>query len=359
MGGYGLALLTVVVAAHGVSAYLPACLDSVLADAPDDLQVIGVDDASPDDCGAILDDYASRDGRIRVVHLNPNRGLGLARNAGLDAAGGEYVWFVDGDDVLTRGAVTAVSARLRLVRPDVLLLRHAWLVDDRIRPDPRGARVPRYVGLVSVDERPRLLRVRQAAWNRVARRGLLERPWLRFPEGWYEDVAFSHLALVEAQRITTLPHVAYLYRQRGGAITATQSPRHFEVFRQYELLFEALTSASAPVRAELFELMLEHYLVIVGTEGRVPEDMRQDFFGRIVEHYHRYLPAQGYERPHGMAGLKQRFVRWDAYGLFHAFRSTYRAGLSWGGRLRPGRTVARDVPAKPDESPRIASRPTR
>jgi glycosyltransferase involved in cell wall biosynthesis len=147
------------------------------------VQVVGVDDASPDRCGEIFDDYARRDARMRVVHLDTNHGLGPARNAGLDASTGKYIWFVDADDVVATGAARAVLQRLREVRPDVLLLRHAWLVEGRTMADPHAPRVPRFPGVAAVTDRPALLRVRQAAWNRVVRRDLVEHPALRFPPG--------------------------------------------------------------------------------------------------------------------------------------------------------------------------------
>jgi glycosyltransferase involved in cell wall biosynthesis len=320
--------LSVVVAAHRVAPYLPACLDSILAGSPEAIQVIGVDDASPDECGAILDDCARRDARFRAVHLDQNGGLGAARNAGLDEATGEFVWFVDGDDVLAPGAVAAVLHRLRTFGPDVLLLRHAWMLGEQVARDPHAVYPPSLPDVTSVIEQPALLRVRQAAWNRVVRRDLAKQPVLRFPSGWYEDVGFSQLCLVAAERVGALGQLAYLYRQRDGAITATLSPRHFDVFAQYERLFEALLGwpAGEAMRPHLFELMIEHYLVIVGTDGRIPDAMRGDFFARIVEHYHRYLPPGGYALPGGINGVKHRFVRWDSYGLFRTVRNAYRAG---------------------------------
>jgi CDP-glycerol glycerophosphotransferase len=328
-------LLTIVVPVHNVAAYLPECLNSILSDAPDRLQVVCVDDASPDGAGAILDDIARTDPRVAVLHLTENVGLGPARNAGLDQAGGEYVWFVDGDDRLPTGAVAAVMARLTALRPDLLLLDHRRLQPTgRLDADPHEAPVGRFPGTVSLGQRPRLLDVRQAAWNRVLHRELLESQTLRFPKGWYEDVGFSHLALLRAERIGSLGRVGYHYRCRPeGAITSTRSARHFEVFAQYERLFARIDQRrgdrrpiDGAVRARLFELMIEHYLVIVGTPTRIPTQLRPAFFTRMVEHYRRYQPSPDYVPPRGWNGVKHRFVRWDAYPVFAAARNVYRAG---------------------------------
>src|SRR4051812_32987781 len=100
--------LTVIVPVHGVQGYLRQCLDSILDPGCEHLEVIAVNDASPDGCGKILDEYAERDPRVRVFHLEKNVGLGEARNFGLDKATGDYVWFFDSDDYATEGSVQAV-----------------------------------------------------------------------------------------------------------------------------------------------------------------------------------------------------------------------------------------------------------
>jgi hypothetical protein len=100
-------LLSVVVPAYDVAAYLPACLDSVLAQADTlgrtGLEVVIVDDGSPDDVGAIADSYAARDPRVRAVHID-NRGLGAARNEGLRHVTGDLLAFADSDDVVPPGS---------------------------------------------------------------------------------------------------------------------------------------------------------------------------------------------------------------------------------------------------------------
>ena len=96
-------LLSVVVPVYKVQGYLRQCLDSLLEQPFTDFEVVAVDDCSPDGSGDILAEYAARDPRIKVLTLEQNVGLGRARNAGLDVAVGEYVWFLDSDDWLAPG----------------------------------------------------------------------------------------------------------------------------------------------------------------------------------------------------------------------------------------------------------------
>ena len=92
-------LISVVVPVYRTEPYLARCLDSILAQTWSNLQVIVVDDGSPDRAGEIADQYAEKDTRVTVLH-QPNRGVSAARNAGLAAARGDYITFVDSDDAL-------------------------------------------------------------------------------------------------------------------------------------------------------------------------------------------------------------------------------------------------------------------
>src|SRR5687767_3624320 len=198
-------LLSVVVPVYAVEGYLYQCLESIRAglSATESaaVEVIAVDDASPDSCGDMLDGYADRHGDLRVVHLSRNGGLGAARNAGLAHARGEYVWFVDSDDWLPPGSVGAVLAALERDKPDVLLVDHlrvhenGRLEADASSPVLRDPTLPSLVGL------------QHTAWNRIVRRGLLAELGLRFLPGWYEDVPFSNPVLIGADRISVLDRV--------------------------------------------------------------------------------------------------------------------------------------------------------
>ena len=93
-------LISVVVPVYKVEPYVRQCIDSILAQTYSNLDIILVDDGSPDKCPEICDDYAKQDGRIRVIH-KPNGGLSSARNAGIDIARGEYIAFIDSDDYVS------------------------------------------------------------------------------------------------------------------------------------------------------------------------------------------------------------------------------------------------------------------
>lgn len=325
-------LISFVVPAFKVQGYLRECFDSILDQPFDDLEVIGIDDASPDGSGEILDEYAARDPRVHPVRLVENVGLGPARNIGLDRAVGEYVWFVDGDDWLVAGCLPHVADRLRATRPDVLVVDHVrahWnnaATRSAMRdvfPEPPGE------ATFGLRDRPETLRLLHTAWNRLVRREFLVEQGLRFEPGWYEDVSFSYPALMAAERIGVLDRVCLNYRQRRtGAITRTRGDRHFEVFAQWHRVFRLMDRwgpAVADLRPAVFERMIWHYLTVLGNGERLDADLRPPFFAQIHADYVRFLPPEGYPVPPGLEGVKHRLVAAGRWRTFGALRAAHQA----------------------------------
>src|SRR6266581_1786168 len=177
-------VISVVIPVHGVEDYLDRCLDSVLSDRSAAVEVIAVDDASPDRCGAIL--AARQDPRLRVLTTATAAGPGRARELGAKEATGEYVWFVDGDDELADGALAAVAAQLDRLHPDVLNVDYENIfADGTITPSGTDLATPE---LTTLADSPVLLWVTMSMWNKVFRRDFLSGLGVPFGSGIYEEV---------------------------------------------------------------------------------------------------------------------------------------------------------------------------
>ena len=127
--------VSVVIPVYKVEKYLPACLDSVLSQSLQDIEVICIDDASPDRCPEMLDEYAGKDARVRVLHLPENHQQGYGRNRGTEMAKGKYVYFLDSDDMITPEAMEEAESE----EP----MDNSWQIDsaepvakDSARPKP-------------------------------------------------------------------------------------------------------------------------------------------------------------------------------------------------------------------------------
>jgi CDP-glycerol glycerophosphotransferase len=351
----GAPLISVIIPVYDVAAYLPGCLDSVLGAAAD-LEVIAVDDASPDGCGALLDARAAADPRLRVIHLPANGGAGPARNAGLARAAGEYVWFVDADDRLAGGALAAVSAALA-GRPDVLLIdwvtvRGGGAGAERAEPSPGRdilARVP--AAGVTLAQQPQLLELTMTCWSKLLRRDFLARLGVSFGPGIHEDIIVTCAALLAAESVGAVPRPCYRYRRdRAGQAMATTGRGHLAVFDAYRQVFDladrraaAGDAPTAAVRAALFERAIWHYTTVFQATGAwpgrgslVPQGERRAFFARMHADYAARRPA-GYRRPGGLRGLKFALIERGAYRAYVVLEPLNRLRVIAGAGLARGR----------------------
>src|SRR6516162_8559158 len=245
-------MISVVIPVHGVEDYLDQCLDSVLSDPSVSLEVIAVDDASPDGCSAIL--AARHDRRLRVLTTTTAAGPGPARDLGAKEATGEYVWFVDGDDELADGALAAVAGALARLRPDVLVVDFENLYPDGSVSPSGGARYLHGAQAGPLAEHPELIHLTMPAWSKVFRRDFLAGLGISFGSSGpapHEDVPVTTMALLTARRIGVLNRVCYRYRRaRRGSFLAAASAANFNIFRSYQQIFNYFserTKARAPV----------------------------------------------------------------------------------------------------------------
>ncbi|MDR6979881.1 CRISPR system Cascade subunit CasB [Streptomyces sp. 3330] len=285
---------SVIVPAYKVQAYLHECLDSVLSQSFTDLELIVVDDRSPDACGEIIDEFAARDERVRAVHLPENVGLGQARNAGLERATGDYLLFLDSDDTLTPDALRAIADRVRETdEPDVLVYDYAstYWSGETVRNQFAAQLTEEGDAPFRLEDRPGLLRVLMVAWNKAYRREFVESVGLTFPSGYYEDTPWTYPALMAAESLATLDRVCVHYRQRRrGSILSTTSRGHFDVFEQYDRVFAFVEQRPelAHWRPVLFRRMVDHLSTVFTKRDRLPRGSRAEFLRRARAHYRRY-----------------------------------------------------------------------
>lgn len=242
-------LISIIIPVYKVEKYLSKCLDSVLAQTYKNLEIILVDDGSPDACGEICDQYAQRDSRVNVFH-KPNGGVSSARNAGLDRASGEYIYFVDGDDYIEPNLCQRVVELLELHDADIVTF-DCWRVTEE--GTRLGGTETISDGLIVPEAALAELmkgHINNYSWNKIYRRYIFDD--IRFPEGRvWEDVAISYKVLLKARRIYCCNERLYYYLQRKDSITGritAQALRDLFLAR-YQCYVDL--SASYPEAAEL------------------------------------------------------------------------------------------------------------
>jgi CDP-glycerol glycerophosphotransferase len=214
-----------VVPAYDVERWLPESLDSLLSQRGVDLEVVVVDDGSPDRSGEIADEYAARDDRVSVLHV-PNGGLGSARNVGTEQVSGEYLAFLDSDDVLPPGALATLAASLHESDSDFVtgsVVRWEAGHDGAELHEPpwmRRLHRDRLTG-ITAREHPEILGD-VFAWNKLYRLSFWRSQGLEWPEGVrYEDQPTTTRAYL-AGTFDVIPDVVYHWRIRADGTSITQ-----------------------------------------------------------------------------------------------------------------------------------------
>lgn len=216
-------LISVIVPVYGVEKYLRKCLDSVCGQTWRKLEIILVDDGSPDGCGAICDEYAARDSRVKVIHKE-NGGLSDARNAGLEAATGRYIGFVDSDDYIRSEMYETMLRKMKSEGADLVIC--GCLMVDEGGNILEGKQIPMPGCDMEMTEGEALgqlmgrnLACFVIAVNRLYKAELLQE--IRFPVGkLHEDEFVAHYILGKCRKVCFLREPLYCYVQRSGSIMA-------------------------------------------------------------------------------------------------------------------------------------------
>ena len=229
--------LSIIIPVYNVEQYLQSCVQSVLAQTYQDLQVILVNDGSTDSSGVLCNQLAQQDSRIQVVHKS-NGGLSDARNAGLRVATGEYAAFLDGDDVyLFNDGLEQLMALAHTEQPDVLLFQAVDIYPNHqsIRKAYDEAWIATHSGTEMFHQLVRTQSFNMSACFQLVRRNLLEQHQIYFEKGLLsEDVDWSLRLWKYVQKVRAINLPMYGYQHREGSISTTYTIRNL---RSYEHIF--------------------------------------------------------------------------------------------------------------------------
>ena len=228
-------LVSIIVPVYRVEAFLNQAIESLVKQTYTNIEIILVDDGSPDKCGRICDIWREKDRRIQVIHQE-NAGLSAARNVGIDTSRGEYLMFVDSDDFVESTYVEDLYGAITACRADMAIGGVTYLKQD-------GARVPVRVTSMEqelIDRTNAMIRyetggiVQEAytvVWNKIYRKKLWEK--IRFPEGKvYEDAFVMPKIFFSCEKIVLLSACLYVYRKREGSITAQKKEKYEQTYME-------------------------------------------------------------------------------------------------------------------------------
>lgn len=223
--------VSIIIPVYKVESYLDKCVKTAVQQTYPNIEVLLIDDGSPDDCGKMCDDWAKKDSRIVVIHQE-NGGLADARNTGIEAATGEYLVFVDSDDYIAPDMVQKLYDALKTNDAEMSICNFLH-VDERGLPVPELEHVrPITDEVISGLEVLEKMHVQtkerwfgwyySMAWNKLYKRDLFTE--IRYPKGKLcEDVFIAHKLFGICSKVACISDVCYYYVRREGSITFKRS----------------------------------------------------------------------------------------------------------------------------------------
>lgn len=211
-------MISIIVPVYNVEKYIRRCVSTLIEQKYSDIEILLIDDGSTDSSGAICDELALIDKRIRVIHKD-NGGLSDARNMGIENARGEYIGFVDSDDYIHASMYEVLWENIEKEKADIAYCNFYWIDEtETVLEDLVGSKVQVFEGADILGQIYKLNLPTVIAWNKLYRRELFDS--IRYPKGKvHEDEAIIHRLLYICKKIVYIDEKLYYYVKRKGSIT--------------------------------------------------------------------------------------------------------------------------------------------
>lgn len=235
--------ISVIVPIYKVEKYLEECVESILQQTYHNLEIILVDDGSPDRSGEIADAFAQKDQRVKVIHQK-NGGLSVARNTGLDNATGDYINFIDSDDFMPENALALMVQKAEDEQADYVIGNYINCQEDGTLWEKPIFNTEKFHSfqLDIKDYRDSFFIMNSSACNKLFRRSFIEGIPLRFTVGLpAEDAIFTTYCFIRSKKVFYIPDIVYIYRQRnaGTSISMNCTVKYFEgISKAYHIIYE-------------------------------------------------------------------------------------------------------------------------
>lgn len=212
-------LISIIIPVYNVEEYLNQCLDSIINQSYNNLEIIIIDDGSTDNSSKICDEFAIKDNRIKVIHKS-NGGLSDARNIGIENSNGKYIFFVDSDDFIDNIMIEKLYKLIKANDADISMCNFTYYYNDDLKHELIESPVKndilnRQEAIDKLFEEKNWFYV--VAWNKLYKKEIWDD--IKFPKGYiHEDEAVIHKVFMKCNKIVTTSESLYFYRQVKGSI---------------------------------------------------------------------------------------------------------------------------------------------
>lgn len=216
--------VSIIMPTYKVEKYFRQCLESVINQTLKDIEIIPVDDGSPDNCGKIMDEYAAADARIKPIHQK-NGGYGRAVNAGIEVATGEYIGIVETDDWCESNMFEKLYIQAKKLNADVSKCDFSYYYGkNKFKPCKSIRKIGKENVLYTLRDNPKLMKYHVSIWSAIYRREFLDTHNIRVEESKsasYQDMPFASLIYAKGAKVTLVHDHLVNYRAEEGMNSST------------------------------------------------------------------------------------------------------------------------------------------
>ena len=295
-------LISIITPIHNVEKYLHVCLNSVLRQNFPNYEIICIDDASTDSSLEILEYFAKKDSRVKILKNDSNCGPGHSRNRGLDVAQGKYIFFLDGDDWISQNALRILFEKAEVDNLDLLMFKGIVYYEEG-----RDFGMAEYYDMEFMNkfvnkvfnhwdiDKTKLFSIPNAPWNKLYLKSFLDENNIRFPDEnlIHEDNPFFYKVFTSAQKISLLNKYYYNRRRWNGSLTTLNNE---VVFDNIAMMYKVL---DVFIENELYDYYKKEILTYIFATvlhlkyTRIADEFKEEFFKQVQESYKVYIKEYG------------------------------------------------------------------
>ena len=282
--------VSIIIPVYNVEKFLVQCLDSVIGQSLKDIEIICVNDGSTDNSLQILEDYADKDDRIKIIDKK-NAGLGAARNTGLEYVTGEYVGFVDSDDWVDKNMFKKLYENAKFHSSDIVMCPMTVVNEGK---QPLDNKYYEYCSLKCFNEdfynipfnsketRDIIFKIAVNAYNKIYKTEFLNQINAKFPEGLiFEDNPFFYQTFLNAKKVSLIKDSLYFHRiNRMDSITSKPNKKFFDILKITDLNIEVFSTLQIYKDFKI-ELLNRKITGIISKFNEISEIHREEFFKLI------------------------------------------------------------------------------